>query len=181
MTEQERVDKLKARMIRWQAYVDKPQANTLPQAADAETQVGLHQSRTARKAERSQAGLSAEPTRGATSRPGDVRANAPSPDLLTDLQEARITDLKIAIAREREQADRLADEVRRAQHLHAATLYSQITDEKVRHPEPPSIQPQIPEAPPGYYDEARRKNLAVVFGFLLILTSVCVASFLITR
>ncbi len=118
MTEQDRVDKLKARMSRWQAYVDRPQANTVPETADtadtAETPVEIHQGRTVRKPERPQPALLSEQVRVPPPRRDPERANPPPADLLTDLQEARIADLKIAIAREREQADRLAEEVRLA-------------------------------------------------------------------
>ena len=189
MTEQERVDKLKARMSRWQAYVDRPQANTqqtadaaeTQQTADAaETQAESHQGRTVRKSETPPVYLP-EAARG--TKPGRTapQADAPSPDPLNDMQEARIADLKTVIAREREQADRLAEEVVRAQRLHAATLYSHLADEQVRNAEPHSMQWQSPETPHIPYEEARQRHLVRVLGISLVITSVLVAAFFLTR
>ncbi|MCW3053560.1 MAG: hypothetical protein JWN14_2730 [Chthonomonadales bacterium] len=188
MTEQERVDKLKARMSRWQEYVDKPQAEVLspidapPDVIDAiEVPFELHQSRTRRSPERPQSGSPLEPTPLATQMPRESGAYASAPDPLSDLQEARIADLKVAIVREREQADRLAEEVKRAQNLHAATIYSHLSEEKDR-PIEARLKPlYIPETPPAFYGDARRRNLAVVIGLLLVITSVCSAAFFMTR
>lgn len=188
MTEQERVDKLKARMSRWQEYVDKPQTevpshvDTLPEVIDAiEVPINIHQSRTVRQPERPQTGYSLEPARGATRGRREAGPSFSPPDPLTDLQEARIADLQIAIVREREQADRLAEEVKRAQTLHAATIYSHLTEEKDRPIESRLTPLHIPETPPVFYGDARRKNLAVLIGLLLVITSVCSAAFFMTR
>jgi len=190
MTEQERVDKLKARMSRWQEYVDRPQAEapshaeTLPDVIEAveviddtEPWLGSHQSRTGRSSERSPL----ESAQGATQRHREPGAYSAAPDPLTDLQEARIADLKVAIVREREQADRLAEEVKRAQNLHAATIYSHLAEEKDR-PIEARLKPlYTPETPPAFYGDARRRNLALVIGLLLVITSVCSAAFFMTR
>lgn len=182
MTEQERVDKLKARMSRWQAYVDHPPSNTREQTTDVVEREGEgHQGRTVRRPEMPQPGLLLEPARRTPTGRRDIQANAPVPEPLTAMQEARIADLKIAIAREREQADRLADEVKRAQALHAATIYAHLADEKVRKAEPLSIHQQIPEEPPVSYDDAQRKTQVLVFGLLLAITSVLVVTFFLTR
>jgi len=185
MTEQERVDKLKARMSRWQEYVDRPQADPperqpqadiLPDVIDA-VEVPMHQGRTFRRTERPQPGYPLEPIQGTR----EAGANSSPPDPLTDLQEARIADLKVAIVREREQADRLAEEVKRAQTLHAATIYSHLAEEKERPVESRLTPLHVPEPPAVFYGDTRRKTLAVLIALLLIITSVCTAVFLMTR
>jgi len=189
MTEQERVDKLKARMSRWQEYVDRPQADqperqpqadTLPDVIDA-VEVPRHQGRTVRHPESPQPGYPLEPIRGITQGTREAGANSSPPDPLTDLQEARIADLKVAIVREREQADRLAEEVKRAQTLHAATIYSHLAEEKERPVESRLTPLPILDTPPVFYGDTRRKTLAVLIALLLIITSVCTAVFLMTR
>jgi len=181
MTEQERVDKLKARMSRWQAYVDKPQASTVQHAEEAaELPVEMHQARaTVRTSERPTQGAMQEYVRRKP--PGRRDIHVPAADPVTDLQEARIAELQHAIAREREQADRLADEVRRAQNLHAATLYSHLAEEKVRTMESRPTPLQIPDLPPVYYYEERRKGIAVLIGVLVVVISVCIAAFFLNR
>ena len=194
MTEQERVDKLKARMSRWQEYVDRPQsempsrAETLPDVIEAIEVIDdipvasdIHQSRMGRSSERMQSGHLLEPAQRATQGHRISEGYSSSPDSLTDLQEARIADLKVAIVREREQADRLAEEVKRAHTLHAATIYSHLTEKKDR-PIASHLTPlYIPETPPAFYGDAQRRNLAIVIGLLLIITSVCSAAFFMTR
>jgi hypothetical protein len=183
MTEQERVDKLKARMSRWQAYVDKPQADTVQHAEEAtELPVEIHQVRAAvRTSERPTQGVMQEYVRRKPPGRGNAQIHAPAVETVTDLQEARIAELQHAIAREREQADRLAEEVRRAQNLHAATLYSHLAEEKVRTVETRPAPFQIPDVPPVYYYEERRKGMAILLGVLLVITSVCIATFFLTR
>lgn len=179
MTEQERVDKLKARMSRWQAYVDKPQTNASQQTSVVqELPTEISQALIVHTAERSNEGFRSASACEPPQHTG--RDAAFEPDPLFVLQEAQIADLKSAIAREREQVDRLADEVRRAQTLHAVTLYSQLTEEKGGEVEHQPAQRQIPEAAPPYYD-AHRMNLARILGLLLVLTSVLTLVFFITR
>jgi hypothetical protein len=175
------VDKLKARMNRWQAYVDSPQGATAQQTAVRdEPEEALHQSRTAHRPERQRPHL-LEPARGTPSERNVNRSEAASHDALTDLQEARIADLKVAIAREREQADRLAEEVRREQRLHAATLYSHLVDERARSAESYPTLPSLPDALPMDFEDARRKNLVRLIGLVLIITSVLTVVFFVSR
>jgi hypothetical protein len=181
MTEQERTDKLKARMSRWQAYVDKPQADTVQQTAEIPgTDVDLHVGRTVHAPDRPQPRLLSAPSAESSTEHSVVQTPA-APETVIGLQEARIADLEAAIAREREQADRLADEVKRAQTLHAATIYAHMTDEKVRKAEPRPFQPPIPDITPNYYDAAQRKGQVIVFGLLLAIAAVLVLTFLLTR
>jgi hypothetical protein len=207
MTEQERVEKLKARMSRWQAYVDKQQtvrpqkaaetpetpieAAPLPTPSRAEVRpdpepvtlpVEIYSGRPARQADRPPPRMLQEAPRGRAPEREEGRATAHFSDPLTDMQEARIADLQHAIAREQEQAERLAEEVRRAQTLHAATIYSHLADEKSRQAEHQPAQRQIPEMPTTlYYEDERRRNLARVVGFLLIITSILTALFFMGR
>lgn len=181
MNEQDRANKLKARMSRWQEYVDRPQADTVQQtAASAEMPTESHESLTVRQPNNPPVFV-LEPARETASGHEDIRTNAPSGDPVADIQEARIADLTSAIARERKQADRLADEVKRVQMLHAATLYSHHTAEKDRHAALRAVHREIFEAPPVYYGETRRKNLVFLACVLLVITSVLVMTFFMTR
>lgn len=180
MTEQERVEKLKARMSRWQAYVDNPQGTMHQQPLESEAREDSHAARTVLLPDRPQQRYLPDPASSTLPLRGAGRANTATAAPLNEIQEARIADLQTAIAREREQANRLADEVVRAQTLHAATIYANMSEEKARIEEASVIQ-QTPIGLPTYYDEERRRNLVPLIGILLLITCLIVIAFFLTR
>lgn len=181
MTDQERADKLKARMSRWQAYVDRPQTQTLPQPGETREKKTESPARQAAPViERPLPPLLPIPTEHVAGR-GRAQSDTAFSDPTHAEQEARIADLQTAIVREREQTDRLAEEVRRAQTLHAATLYTQMQEERTLREEHIPAHCLMPDPPPRNYEEERRKNLGRVIGLLLAITSVLVVAFFATR
>ncbi len=187
MTEQERADKLRARMNRWQSYVEKPQ--TQAKRSDATEAAPAAPLPASIGSDNQTPRLTAEvilPVRAAN---GNTPPTATPPAMETQriiaLHEAHIAELKTAIEYERDLSRRLAEDVAREQNLHALTLQS-----RERPPTPTDLhsRPDLPVYPQewnaglSHYEEKRRAKLFIWFSVLLLITGVCcILGFQISR
>jgi|SRR5579871_2978038 len=191
MTEQERAEKLRAQMSRWQTYVENPQ--TTPEEAGAQDTEHSRRPLTTPNYDAPARRIEGKVHRPSGNSPAPepvMPARIPGPSApppgatqqIIALHEAHIAELQTAIEYERERSRRLAEEIAREQALHAFTMRTR--DRSPAPTEPPFLPDQQPEwySRIRHYEEERRAKLFTWFSVLLLITGLCgVLGFWFTR